>query len=169
MQTRHCIISSVIGPIRLIASEKGLCGLYLDHERHAFRIPAQSVEDPAHFSAIICQLGAYFAGALRQFDIPLDLRGTPFQIRAWRALTAIPYGETCSYGEQARAIGQPPAVRAIGLANGKNPVSIIVPCHRVIGKNGALTGYGGGLERKRFLLDLESYSIGCSLSNSSAM
>jgi methylated-DNA-[protein]-cysteine S-methyltransferase len=155
VQTRHCIIPSVIGPIRLVASEKGLCGLYLNCERHDFQIPAQSIEDPVHFSAIISQLDAYFAGKLRHFEIPLDVRGTPFQLRAWQALTEIPYGETRSYGEQAQTIGQPTAVRAVGLANGKNPISIIVPCHRVIGKNGALTGYGGGLELKRFLLDLE--------------
>jgi methylated-DNA-[protein]-cysteine S-methyltransferase len=169
MSIFHCTTPSPIGPICLVASEKGLCGLYLDGGRHDFQMPPQSIEDPAHFSAIISQLDAYFAGKLRQFEIPLDLRGTPFQLQAWQALTEIPYGQNRSYGEQAKSIGKPAAVRAIGLANGRNPVSIIIPCHRVIGKNGTLTGYGGGLERKRFLLDLERYFIGCSLSKSSAM
>lgn len=169
MSVFHCTAPSPVGPIRLVASEKGLCGLYLNSEQHDVQMAQPSIEEPAYFSAILSQLGAYFAGNLRQFEIPLDLRGTSFQLRAWQALTEIPYGQTCSYGEQARAIGQAAAVRAIGLANGKNPISIIVPCHRVIGKNGSLTGYGGGLERKRFLLDLESHSMGCSLSKSGAM
>jgi methylated-DNA-[protein]-cysteine S-methyltransferase len=155
MSIFHCTTPSPIGPIRLVASERGLCGLYLDGERHDFQTDPESVGDSAYFSAILCQLDAYFAGTLRRFEVTLDLRGTAFQLEAWQALTEIPYGQTRSYGEQAKSIGKPAAVRAIGLANGRNPVSIIVPCHRVIGKNGALTGYGGGLERKRFLLDLE--------------
>ena len=102
------------------------------------------------------QLDAYFAGELRDFDVPLDMRGTPFQRRVWQALLSIPYGETRSYGEIAAAIGAPSASRAVGAANGNNPVSIIVPCHRVIGANGRLTGYGGGVHRKDALLALES-------------
>jgi len=105
------------------------------------------------------ELDAYFAGALQGFTIPVDLRGTPFQKAVWEALLKIPYGETRSYSDIARAIGKPAAVRAVGLANGANPVSIIVPCHRVIGKSGDLVGYGGGLERKRALLELESQSL----------
>jgi len=102
------------------------------------------------------QLTAYFAGDLREFDLPLVMKGTPFQIRAWTALQQIPYGETRSYAEQARVIGAPDAVRAVGAANGRNPIPIVVPCHRVIGSNGKLTGFGGGLPLKRWLLDHES-------------
>lgn len=101
------------------------------------------------------QLTAYFRGALRVFDVPLDMRGTPFQLEVWRALVAIPFGVTHSYGQVAAAIGRPKAVRAVGAANGANPVPIIVPCHRVIGSNGTLTGYGGGLPLKQQLLELE--------------
>jgi methylated-DNA-[protein]-cysteine S-methyltransferase len=101
-------------------------------------------------------LEEYFAGTRRKFSVTLDPAGTPFQHRVWAALCEIPYGTTISYGELARRIGQPQASRAVGMANGRNPISIIVPCHRVIGANGTLTGYGGGLERKRFLLALEA-------------
>jgi methylated-DNA-[protein]-cysteine S-methyltransferase len=97
-------------------------------------------------------LAEYFSGSRRDFDIPLSLHGTVFQLRVWRTLTQIPYGETCSYGDLARRLDNPGASRAVGLANGRNPISVIVPCHRVIGANGSLTGYGGGLERKRWLL-----------------
>ena len=101
------------------------------------------------------QLGEYFAGCRRRFDLPLAPSGTPFQLRAWQALQDIPYGATCSYGEQARAMGQPRAVRAVGAANGRNPIPIVVPCHRVIGVDGRLTGYAGGLDIKRLLIELE--------------
>ena len=101
------------------------------------------------------QLNEYFEGRRRQFDLPLAPSGTPFQLRAWQALRDIPYGATRSYGEQARAMGQPRAVRAVGAANGRNPIAIVVPCHRVIGGDGKLTGYGGGLDVKQYLLDLE--------------
>lgn len=101
------------------------------------------------------QLGEYFRGRRRRFDLPLAPAGTPFQLRAWSALQEIPYGATCSYGEQARAMGTPRAVRAVGAANGRNPIPIVVPCHRVIGGNGTLTGYAGGVGIKRFLLELE--------------
>jgi len=118
---------------------------------------------PGHESAsnpllgrAIDQLRRYFAGELREFDMPLDMQGTAFQKRVWDALLKIPYGETRSYGHVANTIGAPKAVRAVGAANGRNPVPIIVPCHRVIGAGGSLTGYGGGLPLKRFLLDLES-------------
>lgn len=101
------------------------------------------------------ELEAYFAGTLRVFEVPVAPHGTPFQLKAWDALLRIPYGATRSYGEQAAAIGQPAAARAVGLANGRNPIAIIIPCHRVVGANGSLTGYGGGMVRKRMLLDLE--------------
>ena len=106
------------------------------------------------------ELGEYFASERREFTVPLDMRGTGFQKRAWEALVAIPYGETRSYGQQAAMLGNPQASRAVGLANGSNPVSIIVPCHRVVGANGKLTGYGGGLHRKQALLDLETTRLG---------
>jgi len=102
------------------------------------------------------QLNAYFAGELREFEIPLLMEGTEFQKRVWKALLAIPYGETISYGELAKKIGEPKAVRAVGAANGQNPIPIIVPCHRVIGSDGSLTGFGGGIENKKRLLELES-------------
>jgi methylated-DNA-[protein]-cysteine S-methyltransferase len=102
------------------------------------------------------QLGEYFAGERTDFDLRLAASGNAFERRVWRALEEIPYGETVSYGEVARRIGRPDGARAVGLANGRNPISIVVPCHRVIGANGSLTGYGGGIERKRFLLDLEA-------------
>ena len=111
--------------------------------------------DAPVLDATVEQLDEYFAGTRTTFDVPLDLHGTPFQLAAWQALAGIPYGETRTYGEQADTIGRPTAVRAIGAANGRNPVSIVLPCHRVIGSNGSLTGFGGGLEVKARLLDLE--------------
>jgi methylated-DNA-[protein]-cysteine S-methyltransferase len=113
-------------------------------------------EDVDALTNMVDQLDEYFAGTRTDFDLPLSLHGTDFQRRVWLELTRIPYGETISYGELARRIGRPNAMRAVGLANGRNPVSIIVPCHRVIGADGSLTGYGGGLDRKRLLLGLES-------------
>lgn len=111
--------------------------------------------NPRAFGEAVEQLGAYFAGELTDFDVEVDLRGTEFQRRVWRALLTIPYGETRSYGEIAEQIAAPGAARAVGLANGHNPIAIVVPCHRVIGANGSLTGFGGGLGRKRTLLELE--------------
>lgn len=111
--------------------------------------------DPGAFGAAVDQLDAYFAGELTDFDVELDLQGTEFQRRVWKALLTIPFGETRSYGEIAEQIGAPGAARAVGLANGHNPIAIVVPCHRVIGANGSLTGFGGGLDRKRTLLELE--------------
>ncbi|HYM67200.1 MAG TPA: methylated-DNA--[protein]-cysteine S-methyltransferase, partial [Patescibacteria group bacterium] len=110
------------------------------------------------------QLGEYFAGRRTDFDVPLEMEGTPFQLRVWEALREIGYGETISYGELARRIGNPSASRAVGMANGCNPIAVIVPCHRVIGANGTLTGYGGGVERKRLLLDLEARATAPQLS-----
>lgn len=148
-------IPSSIGELTLVASEKGLRGLYMEDHTKASLTPDLWRDDPSHFAAATRQLNEYFSGKRRTFDLPLDLQGTLFQLQAWQALLKIPFGGTLTYGEQAALINNPKAVRAIGLANGKNPISIIVPCHRVIGKNGTLTGYGGGLERKRFLLELE--------------
>ena len=115
-------------------------------------------EGGVHNAETARQLDAYFAGELKNFDVPLDMQGTDFQQTVWKQLTAIPYGETWSYGETAAAIGKPSASRAVGHANGRNPVSIIVPCHRVIGSSGRLVGYGGGLDCKRALLELEGAS-----------
>lgn len=149
------ILPSPLGPLTVEISDRGLRCITWQSPDNPIPDTALRSTDNRLFAEVRRQLTAYFAGRLRQFEIPLDLRGTPFQLQAWQALQQIPYGETISYGEQARWIGNPSAVRAIGLANGRNPVSIIVPCHRVIGKTGNLTGYGGGLDRKRFLLDLE--------------
>ncbi|EID11685.1 methylated-DNA--protein-cysteine methyltransferase [Mycolicibacterium phlei RIVM601174] len=121
------------------------------------------IPDERAFPEAVEQLEAYFAGELSEFDLELELVGTDFQRRVWAALLTIPYGETRSYGEIARQIGAPGASRAVGLANGHNPISIIVPCHRVIGANGSLTGYGGGLERKRLLLDMEKRRVSSAL------
>ncbi len=106
------------------------------------------------------QLGDYFAGTRQAFSVPLDLVGTPFQMKAWLALADIPYGTTVSYADQARRIGHPTAIRAVGAANGRNPVAIFLPCHRIIGSDGSLTGFGGGLERKRYLLEHEAAQLG---------
>lgn len=150
-------IPSPIGRLTLVASTRGLMAIYMEEHTKPAGDRTLWQEDPSQplFSEVKEQLDSYFSGSLHEFDIPLDLIGTPFQKSAWEALLKIPYGETRSYAEQAVLCGNPKAVRAIGTANSRNPVSIIVPCHRVIGKNGSLTGYGGGLERKKFLLELE--------------
>lgn len=115
------------------------------------------IADSALFTDAVAQLCAYFAGELRAFDLPLGPRGTEFQRQVWQALTTIPYGQTATYGAIATRVGRPSAFRAVGMANGRNPIPVIVPCHRVIGANGTLTGYGGGLRRKEYLLDLERH------------
>ena len=150
--------SSPIGTIQLRGTESALTGVFMEEHRHQPARPRDAVRDAAPLRTARCELEEYFAGERREFTPALEPAGTPFQQRVWRALREIPYGATISYGELARRIGQPRAVRAVGLANGRNPISIIVPCHRVIGADGTLTGYGGGLERKRFLLALESGS-----------
>ena len=156
-------IPSPIGEITLVASETGLCGVYMEEHKKSPLTPDLWKENPSRFTEVRKQLDEYFSGNRKTFDLPLDLQGTPFQLQAWNSLLEIPFGETLSYGEQAILINNPKAVRAIGLANGNNPISIIVPCHRVIGKNGTLTGYGGGLERKRFLLELEKSASSLSI------
>jgi methylated-DNA-[protein]-cysteine S-methyltransferase len=166
---RRCsaVLDSPIGPLTLVAADGRLAGLYMEVARHrpeaaVLGIPGSLDSDPVLADAA-GQLKAYFAGQLTDFDLPLTLDGSGFQRTVWGGLQAIPYGETVSYGELARRIGQPSASRAVGLANGKNPVSIVVPCHRVIGADGSLTGYGGGLDRKRFLLSLEQRVSGQTL------
>ncbi|MBX3691062.1 methylated-DNA--[protein]-cysteine S-methyltransferase [Dokdonella sp.] len=148
-------IDSPIGRILLAGDGRALTFIGLPESRRPFMIPADWQRDTRRFDEARRQFDAWFAGRLQAFDLPLAARGTPFQLRVWEALTTIPYGETISYAELARRIGQPTASRAVGLANGTNPLPIIVPCHRVIGASGSLTGYGGGLEAKRFLLDHE--------------
>ena len=157
MDTRryYGMMTSAIGELMLISDGEALTGLYMNNQKHAAR-RAIAVRDEGMLKHPREQLQAYLDGELRDFELPLAAEGTPFQQRVWRALCDIPYGETISYGELARRIGQPTASRAVGLANGQNPISIVVPCHRVIGANGSLTGYGGGLERKRWLLAHES-------------
>ena len=148
-------IDSPIGRLLLTARDGALTGLYVADHDGAPELGDDCARDDAAFAEVRQQLEEYFAGERTTFDVKLDLTGTPFQVEVWNALLTVPYGETASYGDIARRIGRPQAVRAVGLANGRNPVSIIVPCHRVIGSNGSLTGYGWGVERKQVLLDLE--------------
>jgi methylated-DNA-[protein]-cysteine S-methyltransferase len=154
-------VPSPVGPLRLIATATGLSELHFAARRAAVPgVEGERTDGRAEtiLERVRTELDEYFAGGRVSFDIPLHLHGTPFQIRVWTALREIPYGTTLSYGELARRIGAPKAVRAVGAANGQNPVAIIVPCHRVIGANGDLTGFGGGIERKRWLLQHESAS-----------
>jgi len=152
---------SPLGRYILVSSKKGVvCVEPVEQEiKHVTRWRKETTqfqEDNIYNEKVAAELDAYFKRELRQFNVSLDIRGTDFQQQVWEALLNIPYGETRSYGEIARVIGHPTAIRAVGLANGANPISIIIPCHRVIGANGKLVGYGGGLHRKQALLDLES-------------
>jgi methylated-DNA-[protein]-cysteine S-methyltransferase len=153
--TTTTTMESPVGTLTLTAVDGRLTGLHMDGQRHAPAGSTDWVRDDAGLAGVVEQLEAYFGGSRSTFDVPLDLQGTDFQRRVWTGLLEIPYGETMSYGELARRVGRPGASRAVGLANGRNPVAIIVPCHRVIGANGTLTGYGGGLDRKVWLLDHE--------------
>ncbi len=148
-------VASPIGPLTLIARDGVLTNVSMHEQRHMSPPPADALTDDAWFKDVAAQLDAYFAGELSTFDLEMNLLGTPFQQRVWSQLCDIPYGETISYGELARRVGNANASRAVGLANGRNPIALIVPCHRVIGANGSLTGYGGGLERKTWLLEHE--------------
>lgn len=151
----HTVVDSPVGPLTLVAVNGTLTGLYMDAAR--YRPPAEAFGEPdaAVFIETASQLRGYFAGELSEFDLPLTLTATPFQRTVWSTLLQIPYGQTVSYGQLADRIGRPTAARAVGMASSRNPLSIIVPCHRVVGAAGDLTGYGGGLERKRYLLALE--------------
>lgn len=152
---QYTLMDSPIGRLLLAGDRDGL-GLVSFPSGSKARSPESGWRaDPAPFGAAIDQLSAYFAGDLTDFDLALAPRGTPFQLRVWQALCGIPYGETISYGELARRVGRPKAARAVGAANGANPLPIIVPCHRVIGSTGKLTGFGGGVETKAALLALE--------------
>src|SRR5262245_49319260 len=151
-------VPSPLGELLLCADGDGLTGLFMPpHAAPPGAARARPADDP--FGQARAQLAAYFAGELRAFDLPMAPGGTAFQLRVWRELRAIPYGTTTSYGRLAERIGSPGAARAVGSANGRNPISIVVPCHRVIGADGTLTGYGGGLDRKRWLLALEAGAV----------
>ncbi|MEP7056551.1 MAG: methylated-DNA--[protein]-cysteine S-methyltransferase [Caldimonas sp.] len=155
------IFDSPLGPILLARTPAGLAGAWFEGQRHhPPQLDAPMVANDPLFERVADQLGRYFAGSLQTFDLPFDLQGTPFQRAVWQALLAIGAGTTRSYRDIAHAIGKPVAVRAVGAAVGRNPVSIIVPCHRVIGSDGSLTGYAGGIERKVALLRLESVALG---------
>jgi methylated-DNA-[protein]-cysteine S-methyltransferase len=152
---RYRHVHSPLGRILLVGRDGVLTGLYLADHNHCPPVPPQWAFDGDGFDNVRQQLEEYFLGTRTEFDLALQLDGSRFQIEVWTALRAIPYGQTTSYAAIARAIGRPAAVRAVGAANGRNPISIIVPCHRVIGADGSLTGYGWGVERKSWLLDLE--------------
>lgn len=152
----HTVVESPIGDLTLLADDGVLAGLYMPVRKHPPRADALGERMNSGFENVAAQLAEYFAGARREFDIPLAASGTAFQRSVWKLLCTIPYGQTRSYGEIARELGAPTAVRAVAAANGRNPISIIVPCHRVIGSDGALVGYGGGLDRKTYLLHLEA-------------
>lgn len=162
---RHLVLQDTpVGPLTLVAEDGALVGVWMEDQRHhhpgdAAHGRAASPDDP--FLVLVAdQLREYFAGERTAFDLPLAPHGTEFQRRVWAALVEIPYGGTTSYGELAQRLGSPGASRAVGLANGRNPIGIVIPCHRVVGSEGSLTGYGGGLERKRVLLDHESRVAG---------
>lgn len=152
----YTTIDSPVGELLLLGDGRALRGLFMQEGRTGVTTDPNWIRDDAAFDDGRAQLDEYFEGRRAAFDLPLELHGTPFQRLVWRALQAIPYGDTVTYGELARRIGRPFGSRAVGAANGRNPISVIVPCHRVVGGDGALTGYGGGIERKRFLLDLEA-------------
>lgn len=155
--TYYTKVESPIGELLLVSDGKDLIRVSMDKQKYAAEIGDDWVQkkDVPALKLAAEQLKSYFAGLLDHFDLPLAFRGTEFQNKVWQELTKIPFGQTISYGELARRVGSPKASRAVGLANGKNPIAIIVPCHRVIGANGTLTGYGGGLPRKKKLLELE--------------
>jgi O-6-methylguanine DNA methyltransferase len=165
---KFCIMESLffvrtpspVGPLFLAASAKGL--VRLEFEARMMNLDSRKIqlrESKQNLAPYLRELDEYFSGERREFSMPLDLRGTAFQLACWQALLAIPYGETRSYADIARAIGHPRAFRAVGMSNNRNPVAIVVPCHRVIASGGSLCGYGGGLDIKRMLLDLEQAHV----------
>jgi len=152
---QYRIVDSPIGPLTVAGCDSALMHLRMVDQTHEPDRARWEPAAPDAFGDVVEQLDAYFAGTLTEFDVKMKFDGTEFQRRVWAALQTIPYGETRSYGQIAEQIGSPAASRAVGMANGRNPISIIVPCHRVIGSSGGLTGYGGGIKRKRALLELE--------------
>jgi methylated-DNA-[protein]-cysteine S-methyltransferase len=155
-QIRYTYCDGLLGRMLLVADEHGLRSINFPGSKRAERPQLEWREDRRGFTEATRQLRAYFVGELTDFDLPLALRGTEFQLRVWQSLRGIAYGDTISYGQLAARLGNPKASRAVGLANGSNPIPIVIPCHRVIGSNGSLVGYGGGLENKKALLALES-------------
>jgi methylated-DNA-[protein]-cysteine S-methyltransferase len=155
MGLSHTVAGSPVGPLTLVRDGSALIGLYFDGHRRTPRLPDLGPRVDEGFDAVTTQLGEYFAGTRREFELELAPRGSSFERAVWRLLTKIPYGETRTYGQLAVELGDLGAAQAVGNANGWNPISIIVPCHRVIGASGSLTGYAGGTDRKRFLLSLE--------------
>ncbi|MGH2777562.1 MAG: methylated-DNA--[protein]-cysteine S-methyltransferase [Actinomycetota bacterium] len=152
----HTITESPIGDLTLVNTDGVLSGLYMNRRARSPRTSAFGQRVSAGFEVAIEELGEYFSGDRKEFTVPTAARGDDFQHRVWRLLRQIPYGETRAYGDLARDLGEPTLAREVGVANARNPIAIVVPCHRVIGSDGSLTGYAGGLERKRFLLDLET-------------
>lgn len=172
MPLHHTFLSTPIGLMKAAATDAGLCYLQFAEAKYADKLwdkvlggletPVLEAENDV-LAALRLQLDAYFAERLKQFNLPLGASGTAFQQRVWQSLLQIPYGSTCSYLEQARSLGDTKAIRAVATANGANPIAIVTPCHRVLGSKGELTGYAGGLQRKRFLLELEGFSSSPSL------
>jgi methylated-DNA-[protein]-cysteine S-methyltransferase len=160
---KYTYIDSPLGRLQVTRDEGGVTGLDLPTARYPRQIRDDWERDDAAFDDVRAQLSEYFAGTRQQFDLPLNARGNAFQHAVWQVLTEIPYGETTSYGKVAAAVGHPDGARAVGVANGQNPIPIIVPCHRVIGADGSLIGYGGGLSTKRWLLDHEAHHAGLTL------
>jgi methylated-DNA-[protein]-cysteine S-methyltransferase len=155
-------IDTSLGPILLVSDGDALMGLYFIGQKYGPEPTAHWKRDPGSvvFREVEAQIAAYRSGQLHTFDVPIRFEGTPFQCRVWQAIAAIPFGATLSYSALAAQIGAPSSMRAVGAATGRNPISLIVPCHRVIGRDGALTGYAGGLDRKRALLDFEASLTG---------
>jgi len=153
----HRDMPAPFGRIRIMADDEAILAIHFEH--HWNLCDSSPIDSHDLIDTAITQLNEYFAGERQVFDLPVRPNGTDFQRAVYRELLKIAFGETCSYSDIARAVGRPDAVRAVGAANGQNPISIVVPCHRVIGKNGTLTGYGGGIETKRWLLELETPSL----------
>ena len=168
MAVREQWMESAVGKLRLVVEDGALVGLSMEEQRHPPAFDAAGGQGDPVLDEACRQLAEWFAGERTRFDLPLRASGTPFQLAVWKALREIPFGETRSYGEIAAGLGQPKAVRAVGAANGRNPIGIIVPCHRVIGADGALVGYGGGMERKRWLLGHEREVLARTGSSASA-
>ena len=156
MPTVYDTMPSPLGPLLLTSDGEALTGVFMDRHRHGPAVGADWMRDAGPFADARAQLGAYFAGELQTFRLDVRPAGTPFQLAVWAALLDIPYGQTETYGALAARLGDPNLGRAVGAANGRNPLSVVVPCHRVVGATGALVGYGGGMENKRRLLALES-------------
>jgi len=160
LATAQTTVATPMGPLLLARTDKGLAGAWFERQKdHPGALAAPMRPDDELLQAAAAQLAGYFSGQRRHFDLPLDLHGTPFQRSVWLALLRIASGQTQSYGDIARAVGSVKAVRAVGAAVGRNPISVIVPCHRVMGSDGSLTGYAGGLDRKRALLSLEGVAV----------